>query len=635
MPTERELTQSDGQLEARLRRRAHDRLAPMESGTLKEVVREVVSCSVADLVGVIEGLIERVLSTGDFATIIKGTVSSVLQRDIDEMLASSAQTFHFRKWEEVEGQVRDIREVLEASQKSWEEVAGRTATAKPSGDTTERLSAELGSVRERLEWALQEFISPQSAEVRGCLDGLEGRVEEVREELQWYASKQADAVRGEIAPLSQDLKGLKRAVEVLNKQFAKLSSHQAHENAAQAKTSRRRQGPDSHQSSQYTDCGSPHRIAAHESQRADSPPLTSGAEHDSHLTDVWAGSPKSVPAEILPAMEYRAARAKQRSSTSVYSHRGDADAAQDAGGGASQRVAGREREVSSELKREVLSLGARLDENEARAESLREELQRTFLQKVGLLEERTARLETRIEDLATMETRTSSSGVKHSLRKLGSRHNGTRSNTDSTNSLEFSRITAQFGEQLEAAEGRRRRKHSDVSTGVSSSVAADKDWRKATTPGGVAASSSGGVVAGISEEAVALLGRDSVDCITGQGSNTAHGNSTDSLGTAVGAPAPAGGGVAWNPLQPSHWWLGPAEVADGYLRNSPKSALSGTITSCGSGVPPEAPKQRLPPMQRPQDTQTPKSRHHTETEVQDHYHGRLADLPVSTWPAKH
>jgi len=633
MPTDRELAQSDGQLEARLRRRAHDRLAPMESGTLKEVVREVVTCSVADLVGVIEGLIERVLSTGNFATIIQGTVSSVLQRDIDEMLAGSAQTFHFRRWEEVEGQVRDIREVLEASQKSWEEVAGRTATPKASGDTTERLSAEVGSVRERLEWALQEFMSPQSAEVRGCLDGLEGRVEEVREELQWYASKQADAVRGEIAPLLQDLKGLKRAVEVLNKQFAKLSSHQAHENAAQAKTSRRRQGPDSYHSGQQTD--SPHRIAAHESQRADSPPLTSGAEHDSHLTDVWPGSPKSMPAEILPAMECRAARAIHRSSTTVYSHRGDSDAAQDAGGGASQRVAAREREVSSELKREVLSLGARLDENEARAESLREELHRTFLQKVTLLEERTARLETRIEELATMETRTPSSGVKHSLRKLGSRHNGTRSNTDSTNSLEFSRITAQFGEQLEAAEGRRRRKHSDVSTGVSSSVAADKDLRKATTPGGVVASSSGGVVAGISEEAVALLGGDSVDCITGQGSNTAHGNSTDSLGTAVGAPAPAGGGVAWNPLQPSHWWLGPAESADGYLGNSPKSALSGTITSGGSGVLPEAPKQRLPPMQRPPDTQTPWSRHHAETEVQDHYHGRLADLPVSTWPAKH
>lgn len=223
--------------------RANHRLAGLYPQHLEEVVREVVACSVGEIVEIIEALIDRSFQSGKFSGSIEGVVTRFFRRDIHRVLASSTESFHFKRWDEVESQVADIREALEATQKKFEESGPRRE--QPAGATAQSvatLSQELGAMRERMEWTLQEFLAPQSAEVQGSIEGLEGRIEEVREEARWYTSRQVDALRRDFLPMTEDIQGNSRALEVLTGRCIDIANRvdQAADSAVEAAAAAKR-----------------------------------------------------------------------------------------------------------------------------------------------------------------------------------------------------------------------------------------------------------------------------------------------------------------------------------------------------------------------------------------------------------
>lgn len=515
----------------RMESRASERLAGLFPQHLEEVVGEVVACSVGEIVGTVEALIDRSFQSGKFSGAIEGVVTRFFRRDLQRVLAGSSESFHFQRWDEVESQVRDIREALEAAQKSWEDKHAKPVeTGSPQA--VAMLTKDLGAMRERMELMLQEFVGPQSAEVQGSIEGLEGRIEEVREELRWYASRQAEAVRQDLSPLCEDIESNSRALEVLTGRCVDIANRvdAAADSAAEAAAAAERAEK------------SAERAAASAAAAPSVGPPSKQESHDlaSNPSSHKAREPHQTKAEgSVHNYSHRHHEATDRDQLSPtlrsqqHHHRDRREAGQLNSSATTSPLHASEHGSKdmkgplAEYKREVVQLGGRLDEYMARMEAIREELQlhtveqcQNFQAKIEeKMDAKLAKIEEAAVSAAAVDARrrrrknshsdscsslqgrgdnnSAASGSGMVVDSRGHRHHaagdnkfipkhltqhscesscpswggqgqGSPSMADSTTSLDSTR---RFMEQLEGAEARRNnRKHSDVSTGLSTAV---------------------------------------------------------------------------------------------------------------------------------------------------------------------
>jgi len=529
--------------------RASERLAGLYPQHLEEVVREVVASSVGEIVGTVEALIDRAFQSGKFSGAIEGVVTRFFKRDIQRVLAGSSESFHFQRWDEVESQVRDIREVLEAAKKTWEEKHVKPVESS-SPQAVATLSKELGAMRERMELMLQEFIGPQSAEVQGSIEGLEGRMEEVREELRWYASRQAEAVRHDLSPLCEDIESNSRALEVLTGRCVDIanrvdaaadSSAEAAAAAERAEKSAERAAASAAAAMAATPPAgvAAKQVGAQENNELVSSPSTSKFRDREPHQAKGEGSLHNYSHRHHEASErdplsptFSKQQHHHRDVLSPQHHHRDRREAGQLNNSATTSSLHAElgskdmKGPLAEYKREVVQLGGRMDEYMARMEAIREELQlhtveqcQNFQAKIEeKMDAKLAKIEEAAVSAAAVDARRSlrkkaqtdsctdlrgrgdsasagpSSGggsgmvvdsrghrhhaagdkfipkhlTQHSESSWGQQGQGSPSNHgDSTTSLDSTR---RFMEQLEGAEARRNRKHSDVSTGLSTAV---------------------------------------------------------------------------------------------------------------------------------------------------------------------
>jgi len=231
-------------LEQRLTNRAEKHLESLDMHKVKELCHEVATCTVSDIVGTVDALIARTFNSGKWHNMIEEAVTDFLRKDFDKVLALSADSYHFRKWEETQHEVRQLREILPKARANWELAAGRDRI---------QVNAELEPLRKGLQ-DMQEASSIHTARHREAttrLDSLEALSLQLQTEshqkvgltefeqhtslmkreihkqstlLEAHKSEIPDSMKEHVAPVSEDLEGLQRAHEKLSAHCADVAN---------------------------------------------------------------------------------------------------------------------------------------------------------------------------------------------------------------------------------------------------------------------------------------------------------------------------------------------------------------------------------------------------------------------------
>lgn len=226
---------TDGVLEARLLEKAKTQLSSLDVRGLKEVVHEVATCAISDIVGIVEVLVDRSFKTGKWCSLIESSVTRYLQKDFDKVLALSADAYHFRRWDEVQASLGSLKKDLTQSCDAWEAHESRQVDAKAD---TVKLGMAVDDLRTRLEAGLKERSAThraedQAKEAFARIDSVRDRIEEVHNHHKINSSVQLSSMRGELEkirqdgshePLKEEIRGMHRALEVVGIRCAEVAA---------------------------------------------------------------------------------------------------------------------------------------------------------------------------------------------------------------------------------------------------------------------------------------------------------------------------------------------------------------------------------------------------------------------------
>lgn len=199
--------------------------------SLRRAVREEVARAVEDK-EVVEAALAQSLTDGKWVSKIEGAVLQFLRKDFDKVLALGADAYHFRRWDELQAELRDLRKTGVSDQE--QEVSYTRELVGNVRDRHNDLSSEVIALRERLELASERLEALEGHSVHGheALEWqkafhfkiLEEQSNELRDEVLKVTAKLGDGFRKDIEALQKDVQGLHHDRIWLHRQEEALSS---------------------------------------------------------------------------------------------------------------------------------------------------------------------------------------------------------------------------------------------------------------------------------------------------------------------------------------------------------------------------------------------------------------------------
>mmetsp|Transcript_59435 Transcript_59435/g.186289 ORF Transcript_59435/g.186289 Transcript_59435/m.186289 type:complete len:819 (+) Transcript_59435:45-2501(+) len=199
---------------------------------LRRMVREEVHQAVDDK-EVVEGVLSRSLADDKWMGKIEAAVLQFLKKDFNKVLALGADSYHFRRWDELQAEIRELRRAV-GKEPQHDEVSHTRQMVGDVRESHDKLVTEVTSLRERLQFATErlEVMEGQSKTSHDALDRqkafhfkvLEEQSNELKEEVKKETAKFAEGFTRDIQRLEQEIQGLHNDRTWLHRQEEALSS---------------------------------------------------------------------------------------------------------------------------------------------------------------------------------------------------------------------------------------------------------------------------------------------------------------------------------------------------------------------------------------------------------------------------
>jgi len=199
---------------------------------LRRIAREEVARAVDDR-EMVEAVLARSLADGKWIGKIEGAVLQFLKKDFDKVLALGADAYHFRRWDEMQAEMRDLRRAVGKEQRH-DEVSHTRELVGNVREKHNELSSEVQALRERAELASErlEALEGHGRNTHECFERqkavhfkiLDEQANELREEVQKETAKFSERFRVEIERVEQDIKALHHDRTWLHRQEEALGS---------------------------------------------------------------------------------------------------------------------------------------------------------------------------------------------------------------------------------------------------------------------------------------------------------------------------------------------------------------------------------------------------------------------------
>lgn len=166
--TDASVKTAEATLEQRLVGNVRRQVQDLDVQHLQEVVREVVRCTIVDIGGIVETLVERTFKSGRCGQSIESAVVGFMQRDFDKLLSVCADEQQSGKLEEVRAQIQSVRHRLD-----------EISFSVVRGPTLDALQTQIRSIQEHLdENGMQRGGQDGGKRCRGSLtlEGLQTQV---------------------------------------------------------------------------------------------------------------------------------------------------------------------------------------------------------------------------------------------------------------------------------------------------------------------------------------------------------------------------------------------------------------------------------------------------------------------------